>query len=979
MKKTLNLFVVAFIIFLSACTPKTEEKYQSLTATDKNGETYEYVTDDPFGVRIYTLENGLKVYMSVNKDEPRIQTFIAVRAGSTYDPSETTGLAHYLEHMMFKGSTKFGTTNWVEEKKLIDQIADKYEEHKNTSDPEQKRSIYAQIDSLSTVASKLAIANEYDKLLATIGGSNTNAWTSNEETVYVNEIPSNEIERWLTIERERFDTLVLRLFHTELETVYEEFNMSQDNDSRKLYYQFYASLFPNHPYGTQTTIGKAEHLKNPSMKNIHKYFNTYYVPNNMAICLAGDFDFDETYQLIKKHWGTKERKEVAPITHNEASAITEPVEVSVYGPEAERLMLGYRFGGETNSDDIKYVTLINSLLYNGKAGLIDLNLNQKQKVLQAYSYSSFMKEYGVHSLFAKPREGQTLEEARDLLLEQIEKIKAGDFEDWMLEAAINNFRLNEIKKQESNNKAYSFVDAFIIGKDWKDEVKFIDDLEKINKQQLVDFANKNYTNNYVVTYKRIGADSSVVKVEKPKITPLEINRDVASDFFTGLVNQKPNKIEPVFVDYKKELTFDKVNDLEFTYLTNKANEIFTLQYIVEMGKDHNLKLPLAVNYLEYLGTDKYTAEELQKELYKLGLSIGVYSSDDRSYVYISGLDKSYEKGIELIEHVLANVKPDQKAYDDYIDGILKERQNNKLNKSQILYGGLMSYGIYGEKSPFRNILSEEELKAINPEELTNILKEFLSYKHSFFYYGQKPIEEAKNILAKYHKPTDLKEIPAKTEYAELETNSNKVYWVNYDMVQTNLLLLSKGQKLNNSLESDITLFNEYFGGGMSSIVFQEIREAKALAYSAYAVFTSPSRPEKSHYLYAFVATQVDKLKIATDAMLELLNNIPKVQKNFDESRENIMTRIETERITKKNIFWNYKGLLDKGLKTDTRKEVYEAMKTATMDDFNKFYENNVKDKNYTFLVIGKKENLNLDVLKQLGEVQELSLEQLFNY
>ena len=979
MKKSLNYLVIVLLIFISACSQKNEGKYQSLTAKDTNGETYEYVTNDPFGARIYTLDNGLKVYMSVNKDVPRVQTFIAVKAGATYDPTETTGLAHYLEHMMFKGSSKIGTMNWTEEKKIIDQIAEKYELHKNTSDPIAKKTIYAQIDSLSAIAAQYAIANEYDKLIATIGGDKTNAWTSYEETVYMNEIPSNEIERWLMIESERFDTLVLRLFHTELETVYEEFNMGQDSDNDKLYKAFYASLFNKHPYGTQTVIGKAEHLKNPSMVNIHKYFNTYYVPNNMAICLAGDFDFDETYQLIKKHWGNKAKHEVAPITHPTEDPITAPIETEVFGPEAEMLMLGFRFNGETHSDDKKYVTLINSLLYNGKAGLIDLNLNQKQTVLQAYSYPSFMKDYGIHMFYAQPREGQKLEDAKKLLLEQVEKIKKGEFEDWMLEAAINNFRLNEIKRQESNFKANTFVDAFIVSKDWKDYVKFVDDLEGISKQELIDFANKNYGDNYAVTYKRIGVDSSIVKVEKPQITPININRDTSSTFYKEIASTESKKISPVFVDFEKELSFDKLNEVEFAYLPNKTNEIFTLQYVVEMGQDHNVKLPLAVNYLTYLGTDKYSPEDFQKELYKLGLSLGVSSSDDRSYVYISGLDKSYEKGIELIEHLLANAKPDQKAYDDYIDGILKDRQNAKLDKDQILWSGLYAYGKYGKVNSNTNILSEEDLKSIKPEELTNLLKEFLSYKHEIFYYGQKSLDDARNILANYHKPSNLKDIPAKIEFIEQETNSNKIYFVDYDMVQTNIVLLSKGKKLDNSLNSDITLFNEYFGGNMSSIVFQEIREAKALAYSAYANFSTPSKLDKSHYLFAFIATQADKLKIATDAMLGLLNDMPKLQKNFDEARENIMKRIETDRITKKIIYWTYKNNLEVGITHYTRKDVYERMKTFTIADFDKFYLENIKDKNYTFLVIGNKKNLNIEVLKKLGNVEELTLEDVFNY
>ena len=975
MKKITTLIICFFAIN----SIFAQAKHETIIAKDKNGESYESVTNDPFNTRIYTLENGLKVYLSVNKDVPRIQTFIAVRAGSTYDPSETTGLAHYLEHMMFKGSSRYGTVNWADEKKIIDQIANKYEEHKNTSDTLKKRKIYAQIDSLSIIACQYTVANEYDKLISSIGGTETNAWTSFEQTVYQNEIPSNEIERWTMIERERFDTLVLRLFHTELEAVYEEFNMGQDEDYRKLYQKFNANLFQKNQYGTQTVIGRAEHLKNPSMYNIHKYFNTFYVPNNMAICLSGDLDFEQTFQIIKKHWSSKRKSETKPIEVIKEEPITKPIEAEVFGPEAEMLMLGYRFNGESNSDDEKYVTLINSILYNGKAGLLDLNLNQQQKVLEAYSYPMFMKNYGVHSFFAMPREGQKLEDAKMLILEQIEKIKKGDFEDWMLEAAINNYKLAQIKQQESNDKAQLFVDAFTVNKNWIEYVSYIDDLEKITKQQLVDFANKYYNNNYVVVYKRIGEDKNVVKVDKPKITANKINRDISSDFFKKIQSMNTPRIEPVFVDYKKEITFDKMNNIPFDYLKNKNNEIYSLQYIVEMGEDNNIKLPLAINYLTYLGTNKYSAADFQKELYKLGLNLGVRATSNRSYVYISGLDKSYEKGIELIEHLLANAVPDKQSYLDYVDGILKERENAKLDKDAILWTGLYNYGVYGKFSPTTNIISEKELKSINPKELTDILKEFLTYEHSIFYYGQKSMEDAKTILAKLHQPTNLKKVPAKIQYVEQETNKNKVYFVNYDMVQTNIVMLSKGKKLDNSINSDVALFNEYFGGGMSSIVFQEIREAKALAYHAFANFSTPSLPDESHYLFGFVATQADKLKIATDAMLDLLNNMPKAEKNFGEAKESIAKRIETERITGRNIYWSYKKNLDKGVDYDARKDVYEKMKTVSINDLDKFYNENIKNKNYTFLIIGNKNNLDFNVLKQIGEVEELSLKDIFNY
>ena len=271
---------------------------------------FQTVKNDPYNVLQYQLDNGMKVYLSVNKDEPRIFTNFAVRTGSKNDPNDATGLAHYLEHMLFKGTSKIASLDWEKEKMLLQQISDLYEEHRQTTDAEVRKAIYHQIDSLSGEASKYVATNEYDQLIGELGGKSTNAYTSLEKTVYVNDIPSNELDKWMTIEAERFKELTLRLFHTELEAVYEEFNRAQDNDGRQVYYEMLATLFPKHTYGTQTTLGTGEDLKNPSMVKIHEYFDKYYVPNNMAIILVGDLDPDKTINLIEKHFGSWEKAQL---------------------------------------------------------------------------------------------------------------------------------------------------------------------------------------------------------------------------------------------------------------------------------------------------------------------------------------------------------------------------------------------------------------------------------------------------------------------------------------------------------------------------------------------------------------------------------------------------------------------------------------------------------------------------------------------
>jgi len=416
-------YTLTAILLLNACTQQEEKKHMTKTATDKNGNSYEYVTNDPLGVKLYTLENGLKIYLSENPDEPRIQTLIAVRAGSKNDPAETTGLAHYLEHMVFKGTSKIGALNWEKEQPLLDEIKNLYEAHKTETDPEKKKAIYAKIDSVSNQAAAFAASNEYDKLISSIGAKFTNAFTSNDQTVYMNDIPANELEKWAKVESERFNELVLRLFHTELETVYEEFNMGQDNDNRKVYQAIMEALFTPHPYGTQTTIGEGEHLKNPSMVNIENFWNTYYRSNNMAICLSGDIDAADAFVVLKDNFSSlRTNPEVKQPAFAGLSPISEPLTKEVVGPDAESVNVAFRFDKAT-SEDRPYLMLIDAMLNNRQAGLIDLNLIQKQKVLSAYTYGSYMADHSMFLLNAKPLEGQNLDEAKDLLLGELEKLK----------------------------------------------------------------------------------------------------------------------------------------------------------------------------------------------------------------------------------------------------------------------------------------------------------------------------------------------------------------------------------------------------------------------------------------------------------------------------------------------------------------------------------------------------------------------------
>ena len=957
---------------------------KSLTKTAMDGEyKYEYVEGDPMNTRIYTLKNGLKAYLSVNKETPRIQTAIPVRVGSKQDPRDATGLAHYLEHMVFKGTSKIATTNWEEEKKLLAQISDLYEKHREETDAAKRIEIYKEIDKISYEASKLAAPNEYDKMISSLGAKYTNAYTSTDQTVYINNIPSSELEKWMMVEAERFQELVLRLFHTELEAVYEEFNRAQDNDGRKIYSAIFENLFPNHHYNI-STIGLGEHLKNPSMVKIHEFFDTYYVPNNVAICMSGDFDMSETVRMIDKYFGNWQPKDVPEWTFEKETPITAPIEVEVFGSEAEQVALAYRFEG-AGSYDALMLNLMDNILQNGQAGLMDLNLIQKQKILGGGAFQYAMNDYSIHQIRGKAREGQSLEEVKNMLLEQIELIKKGEFPEWLIDAVIKDFKLGQLKGLESNwPRTRALITAFIQDESWEKSVAFLDDISKITREDVIKFANKNYGDNYVVVYKRNGEDPNkeTSKVEKPPITQIELNRESQSEFYKEFEKKESGRLAPVFLDYKSEIEQSELAaGVPFYYIHNELNPTFSLSYILDMGNYHNKKFGLAVEYLPYLGTDKFTAEQLQEEFYKLGLSFDVNTSYDRTYVTLSGLEESLAEGVELFEHILANAKPDEKALKDMIDGILKQRADDKLNKNKIFWSGLYNYARFGSHSPSKHILSEEELKALTAEELVGIIHSLTNYQHYIFYYGQNKSEKAKEILQKYHKVSgELAAYPDPTLYAEQATAKDKVLFVDYDMVQSQIVMLSRDEEgFKKELAPYAEVFGEYFGGGLSSIVFQEIREARALAYSAWGGYTTPGRLDRGHYVQAFMGVQADKMKDAIGAMRDLLNEMPKAEKQFEAAKTSVLKKLETERITKTGKFFDYLGAKRLNLDYDIRKDVYAAAQDMSLEDMDNFFKKHVANKPFTFLVMGKKENLDMDYLKSLGEFQEVTLEDLFGY
>lgn len=943
---------------------------------------YETVPDDPLNARIYTLDNGLKVYLTVNPETPRIQTYIAVRVGGKNDPAETTGLAHYFEHLMFKGTESFGTQNYEQEKPLLDEIEALFEVYRKTTDEAERVALYKKIDSVSYEASRLAIPNEYDKLMAAIGANGTNAYTGNDLTVYVEDIPSNEVENWAKIQADRFQHNVIRGFHTELETVYEEKNMSLTKDNRKVYEQIMAALFPNHPYGTQTVLGTQEHLKNPSITNIKNYYKKWYVPNNMAICMSGDFNPDEVIATIDQYFGgMKPNKNLQKLNFKPEPPLEKPVVQEVLGLEAANVSLAWRFPGAA-APEAELLELVGQILYNGKAGLIDLDVNQQQKLLSAYAYPSTMADYSMFMMNARPKQGQSLEEAKDILLAEVEKLKKGEFDESLIQATINNYKRYQQSQMEYNSaRANLFVDAFINEIDWKDQVSSLDKMSKITKQQIVDFANANFKDNYALVYKREGKDPNEKKISKPTITPIFMNRDTASAFLREIQASKVKPIEPVFLDYSKDMGKTTAKSgIPVLYKQNTTNDLFTMMYVFDMGTNEDKTLGTAVQYLDYLGTSKMTPEQIKQEFYNLACNYFVSPGNERVYVGLSGLSENMSQAMELFETLLADAQPDQRVLENMKADILKSRTNAKLNQSSN-FNRLIQYAYYGPKSPARNILSAKEMKQLKAEDLIDRLNNLNNYEHTILYYGPLNMEEVvAEINEKHQVPEKLTPVPDNKEFVLQKTPTNKILIAPYDAKQVYLASMSnRGEKYDPSLSPVINMYNEYFGGGMNAIVFQEMREARGLAYSAGAGLNEPPKLDKPYVFTSFIACQNDKMIDAMNAFDEIINNMPESENAFKLAKEALLTRLRTERITKSGVLWNYLNAQDLGEKEDRRRELFNKIQNMTLADVEQFQEEWIKGRTYTYCILGDEKELDMKSLQQYGPVIRLSREDIFGY
>ncbi len=928
------------------------------------------------------LANGLTLYLSPQHNCPRVECRIVVKAGAAQDPPHATGVAHMLEHLMFKGSEVIGTLDAPKELPLLREIKESFERLKGVG-PEEERIILKHIDRLNQQAVAVSLPGEYDQILSHLGAEGVNAYTRLDETIYRCDIPSNELSRWAVLELERFQRPLMRSFLTEIEAIYEEYNQDLDDDFSRARDLLMAGLFPNHPYGRWGILGKKEHLCCPSLENLEAFRQTWYRPDNMALCLAGDFIVEEVLTLLEGTWGCwrppqAEKKPLPTVAHPLGPRKSQVF--SLQGRDSAFVLTGFRFGGR-KSPEYPYLYLLDLLLSNSQAGMIDLNLIQRQRILTGGSSLTASGDHGWFVLYGVPRAKQSLGGVHRLLMKQLRVVQRRQYDGDILSGIIKILEIEEIQSRGSSEMADALSECFAEGLSWEESQSFLGRLRRIRPEELSTFVKKSFNIPYVRVDKKEGEPLGLELMEKLEVTPLQLDYDGESPFFQSLRKVSPEVQEPFLPAYEEVLSHQPLGKgIQLTHSLNEENGLFEISFIFFEGKSASPWLPLVAEYFFHLGTQSLSPGEVQKRAFLLGADIDFQVDLERSLLTLSGKEEDLPAILELLEELVKSPRGSCHSYQRYWESILKRRRDGKMNKRTLLLGALYSWGLYGPDSPFRTILSERELAEGSHHRLIAELQRLFTLPHHIAYHGNRPLEGIRALLEKYHLPqTQGKPEPRTSKVYREKAGEGKILFLHHDMVQAEIYRLAVLHPFSFTHLPSLTLFNEFFGAGLNSLFFQEVREARGLAYSAYSHISTPDLLREPHILQTYVGTQGKKLLEALEVVDSLLRHPPKASKSFKESQQVLLKGMASQRILGADIFWSWWEARELGLDPTFQKELFHALASYSFPEMEDYFQKWVCQAPQTVLVLGNREDLDREGLAKKGELQEMDIDELFGY
>lgn len=934
--------------------------------------THDALPGDPMAVSVHRLKNGLTVYISTDRQKPRFSAWIAVRAGSRSDPAASTGLAHYLEHMLFKGTDELGTLDHAAEAPHVARIEQLYRDLRSVAEPEKRRQIIAEIDAANQQVAAHAIPNEFDRVYSELGISDLNAFTSFDQTVYVADVPTNRLDAWALVEAERFHDPVFRLFFTELEAVYEEKNLSLDNPWYRVFQATTRSLFPRHPYGTQTTIGEIEHLKVPAYQDMVEYFKKWYRPNNMAIVLAGDIDAKTALPVLEQTLG---RLEPAPLAALEPGALTKlaaRTQTEIVAEGEQEVLLAWQTVPITHTDE-PALTVMDWLMDNSTSGLLNVELELSQKVPDASAGASFLREAGWFQVRAQLREGQTHDEVEKLLLGVVEKLRRGDFTQADIDAIRLNSEIGEKRQLEGSYfRVRKMTDAFINHRAWSDVVERDRRLRKVTREDVIRVANAYLGPNYAVVARKAGKPE-VAKIEKPTMTPVKIETDRRSEFGKKVLAMPAAELQPEWLVEGKHYTRATLPAGPMIASQNPRNDLFALFYKFERGHRRERMLCYALEVVAQSGAADMSAEALQKKLFALGTSVSFGCDADESTIYVEGVDANLEQSVKLVDTWLREVKIDPKVLQGIADNALSQRRDAMEDPDQ-LAGALAAYALHDRDSEYLLAPTNAQLAGAKPEALAKLAREFLDHQHRTMYFGPRAAADAAKVvpLGKAHRKATPRP-PLKYR----ATSKPVLYFTHRDVAKSTVALGLASPPMPRDKRPAGKLWSDYLGGGMNALLFQELREARGLVYYAWGVLLDGTRAKDAWALRGGLGTQSDKTVEALGTFLELLSR-PIDAVRLQTARATIDQEYRSSRVDPRNNARLVDRWDEQGEKSDPRPWTWQQIGALTQEQLQAFAADYAK-RPVIVGIVGNKGNLDLAALKKIGELVEVAPDKLFSY
>ncbi|MDR3251734.1 MAG: insulinase family protein [Tannerella sp.] len=923
-------------------------------------------------VKEFVLDNGLTVWLNEDHNQPKVFGAVVVKAGSKDCPN--TGIAHYFEHIMFKGTEKIGTVDYAAEKVFLDQIADKYDLLAETKSELRRLEIQQEINDLSIFAADYVIPNEFDKLISKYGGTNLNAGTSYDYTIYHNTFSPQYIEQWAEINSERLISPVFRMFQTELETVYEEKNRRDDMMFNQAMEKAFALYFQPHPYA-YPIIGSAENLKNPRLSEMRKFFEKYYVAGNMGLLLCGDFDSEKVLPILSKAFsripGGEAPKRytvtIPPFHGREKHTVKIPI------PLMKVMAMGFR-GASANHPDQAALNITTAILNNPNGtGYLD-QLMVQRKLMGAMVGGEALNEAGVLGFIIIPRlMVQTYKKAEKLVLREIGRVCNGDFPGEMFESLKQEqLRRHITELEDIDSRSQIMIRLFTQGKKWDDYIRELQRADELTKEDVMHIANKYLNKNYIFICKKTGKYMREY-LPKPDFAPIVPKHNNATSKYAQKLEELPvHNVKVRFIDFENDVQTVSLAPKATLYVANNpVNSIFTLKLSFGKGTLEEPKLKLLASYLSLLGTDKHSFNEHRTRLQRIG-SLMHFDAEDRSFVIsISGFDKYFEKTMIVLSELLQNVKDDHKKLKTLVDDA-KVGKKAFFKSSNDIADAIFEYVQYGAQSQYLTTVSLGELKK-NGQDLLDLFFKIQKIKCTFHYCGTLDASHISGKIKQYIHLDNITEDSNNPYYREpIVYDKPRVFL--YDMRDVSQNILYGYQVGKPLLTPDercrARLFSEYFGGGMSSLIFQEIREFRSYAYQTQGGIHMPPfcLPEKPAKFITYLSTQSDKTIDALTVLESLIRRMPAHPEKIEPIIQNIINWTNNDYPSFRDISTKIAKYRLNGYKSDPKKYLLNRIKEMNIDDIMQFHETHIKDKTLVYVIVGNASKINTSKLASFGDI-----------